>query len=154
MNQSDIEHRDQVLRAYFAGRDWDVVGEYGLKRKLVLNSSQLLPNYPFLIDDEWECEPGQTNEGRGDFVFTDGKGRFAVVEVKYLVLNENGSAAGRKGSTRRNGNTKKRRKVEGQASDYAEKLRAKLGNAQSVEAYYFTSDDEKELKRIETGTAP
>ncbi|ESA37921.1 hypothetical protein N836_34575 [Leptolyngbya sp. Heron Island J] len=44
MNQSDIEHRDQVLRAYFAGSDWDLVGEYGLNRELVLKSSQLLPN--------------------------------------------------------------------------------------------------------------
>ena len=152
MNLSDIEHRDQVLRAYFAGRDWDVVGEYGLKRELVLNSLQLLPDYPFLIDDEWEYEPGQTNEGRGDLVFTDGTGRFAVVEVKYLVLNENGSTAGTKGRTRRGRNTKKRRKVEGQARDYADKLRAKLGDAQSVEAYYFTNDDETELKRIETDT--
>ncbi|EKU97018.1 hypothetical protein Lepto7375DRAFT_1056 [Leptolyngbya sp. PCC 7375] len=107
-----------------------------------------------LVDDEWEYEPGQANEGRGDLVFTDGKDRFAVVEVKYLVLNENGSATGRKGHTRRTGNTKKRRKVEGQARDYAGKLRAKLGDAQSVEAYYFTNDDKTELKRIETGIAP
>lgn len=150
MNQSDIEHRDRVLRAYFAGRDWDVVGEYGLKRELVLRSPQLLPDYPFLVDDEWECEPGRADEGRGDLVFTDGDGRFAAVEVKYLDLNQNSSAVGKKGSTRRNTNTKKRRKVESQARDYAGKLRAKLNGARSVEAYYFTNDDKRELKRAET----
>lgn len=154
MNQSDIEHRDQVLRAYFAGRNWDVVGEYDLKRELVLSSPQLLPDYPFLVDNEWECEPGRADEGRGDLVFTDGKGRFAVVEVKYLVLNEHGSADGRNSNTRRNSNTKKRRKVEDQAREYAKKLQVKLGKAQSVEAYYFTNDDRTELKRIEASITP
>jgi hypothetical protein len=88
-------------------------------------------------------------------VFTDGTGRFAVVEVKYLDLTDHdGSESQKKGKHRRNSNTKKRRKVEGQARDYAEKLRLKLGNAQSVEAYCFTNDDKKELKRIETAISP
>ena len=51
MQQSEIERRHHLLQTYFEGRDWDVVGEYDLKRQLVLNSSQLLPNYPFVIDD-------------------------------------------------------------------------------------------------------
>ncbi|WP_235071041.1 hypothetical protein [Leptolyngbya sp. Heron Island J] len=69
--------------------------------------------------------------------------------MKYLDLADQAGAENQKnGKNRRTSNTKKRRKVEGQASDYAKKLRAKLGNAQPVEAYYFTNDDKNELKRL------
>jgi hypothetical protein len=41
MNQSDIEHRNQVLRAYFKGRNWDQSGEQELKQRFVLDSPAL-----------------------------------------------------------------------------------------------------------------
>jgi len=71
-------------------------------------STQLLPDYPYVIEDEWEVEPGRTDRGRGDLVFTDGAGCFAVVEVKWLDLE----STGRTGTTKRTSNRKKRRAVE------------------------------------------
>ena len=144
MKRSEIERRNRLLRNYFDGRDWDAVGEYGLKRELVLNSSQLLPNYSFVIDDEWEVEPGRSDQGRGDLVFTDGQGNFAVVEVKYLDLpSKDSPISNRSGKKRRESNREKRRQVEAQAPKYAKRLREKLGITESVAAYYFTNEYKK-----------
>ena len=83
-------HRDVVLRAFFAGKDWDENPEFKLKRALVLNVPAELSRFSFLVDDEWEVEPGNTNLGRGDLLFTDGEGAFAVVEVKFIDLGRPG----------------------------------------------------------------
>ncbi len=80
MTRDEAAHRDRVLKAYFAGRDWDESPEFVLKREFVLRSLEFLPEYPLAWDDEWEVEPGQSDEGKGDLVLTDGTGRFAVVE--------------------------------------------------------------------------
>ncbi|MFG6107683.1 hypothetical protein U2F10_36010 [Leptothoe sp. EHU-05/26/07-4] len=140
MNQSDIEHRDQVLRAYFKGRNWDQAGEQALKRRFVLDSKTLLPDYPFVIDDEWEVEPGRANEGRGDLVFTDGNGCFAVVEVKYIDLTGDNRLG--TGKTRRKSNQGKRKTVKDQAKKYAAHLLEKLDATALVEAYFFTNEHE------------
>ncbi|EKU97086.1 hypothetical protein Lepto7375DRAFT_0956 [Leptolyngbya sp. PCC 7375] len=137
MNQSDIAHRDQVLRAYFEGRNWDQAGEQALKQRFVSDSKTLLPDYPFVINDEWEVNPGRTDEGRGDLVFTDGNGRFAVVEVKYIDLT--GEKRSGLWKNIKNSNTKKRAKVRKQAKKYAEYLSEKLDVTASVEAYFFTN---------------
>ncbi|MCU0569897.1 MAG: hypothetical protein MUF49_25410 [Oculatellaceae cyanobacterium Prado106] len=148
----DIESRHKVLCTYFEGRDWDRNGEYVLKRELVLMREQLLPNYPYVIEDEWEVEPGRTDKGRGDLVFSDGMGRFAVVEVKWLdLLDHEQSESTRNGDTRRVSNRKKRRKVEKQALEYAKayeetQLREDVTVLQ-VEAYLFTNDYDRP-KRI------
>lgn len=140
MNLSQIEHRNQVLRAYFEGRDWDTNGEYALKRKLVLNSTKLLPDYPYVIEDEWEVQPGRTDRGRGDLVFTDGSGSFAVVEVKAIDLE----STERTGTTKRVSNRKKRRTVEEQAFRYAEIYQKSLNEDQTVgnqvKSYLFTNE--------------
>ncbi|TVQ06772.1 MAG: hypothetical protein EA368_16195 [Leptolyngbya sp. DLM2.Bin27] len=136
MNKADIVRRDQVLRAYFAGRDWDDNNEYSLKRKLVLHSHELLPSYPFLIDDEWETEPNRNQAGKGDLLFADGKGRFAVVEVKWLDCDNSGKTA----KTRR---TQKRKKVKDQAVDYANSLAERLKIFAQIEGYWFTNECEK-----------
>lgn len=140
MNQNEIEHRNQVLRAYFEGRNWDRNNEYALKRKLILNSHQLLPNYPYVIEDEWEVEPGRTDRGRGDLVFTNGLGYFAIVEVKWIDIE----GLGRSGSTKRTSNRKKRRAVEEQALTYAKIYRTllieKFDGLNQIEAYMFTNE--------------
>ena len=138
MDCSEIFYRNRILRTYFQGRNWDNNGEFILKRKLVLNSKQLLQGYPYLIEDEWEVEPGRTDSGRGDLVFTDACCNFAVVEVKCIDLESTGHNA----STKR---TKKRRKVEEQAIKYAEKYREiasyYIKNLEpQVEAFIFTND--------------
>lgn len=142
MHLSQIEHRNQVIRAYFEGRDWDTNGEYALKRRLVLNSKKLFPSYPYVIEDEWEVQPGRTDQGRGDLVFTDGSGGFAVVEVKSLDLE----SIGRTGTTKRVSNRKKRRMVEEQALRYAEIYQKNLDEnqvaANRVKPYLFTNEHE------------
>lgn len=140
MERSEIEHCDRILRAYFEGRNWDRNNEYSLKRKLILNSSQLLPNYSYVIEDEWEVEPGRTDKGRGDLVFTDGNGQFAVVEVKWIDVE----GLGRAGTTKRGSNRKKRRTVEKQSIDYANDyfklLSRQLVIVKQMEAYIFTNE--------------
>jgi hypothetical protein len=144
MEHEKILHRDKVLDSYFAGRDWDENDEYTLKRKLVLNRDRLLPQYPYVIEDEWDVIDSRTDLGRGDLVFTDGTGCFAVVEVKWIDLD----SGSRTGSTKRTSNHKKRRKVEEQAIEYANNYRIKLSaneliDVKSIEAFYFTNECDK-----------
>jgi hypothetical protein len=134
IDRADIEHRDRVLRAYFEGRNWDGNNEYALKRKLVMNSLELLPDYPFVIDDEWEVKPSRGDQGKGDLIFTNGEGRFAVVEVKWIDLE-------RRGKTVRTGRNKDRKKVKEQAARYRDILAEKLGPDFHVEGYYFTNNE-------------
>lgn len=133
IDRSEVQRRDEVLRAYFQGRDWDENQEYALKRDLVLRSAELLPDYPYLFDDEWEVEANRTQDGKGDLIFTDGEGRYAVVEVKWLDLDNSGK-------TTRNNRTKKRQKVQEQAITYAYELKQKLDDSAQVSAYWFTNE--------------
>jgi hypothetical protein len=141
MDKPELERRDRVLRAYFEGRDWDKNNEYALKRRLVLNSQSLLLGYPLLFDDEWEVEPNRNQKGRGDLLFTDGEGRYAVVEVKWLDVNNTGK-------TTRNNRTKKRQKVRDQAANYVDALAQCLETFTQIEGYRLTNeDDEPQLVR-------
>jgi hypothetical protein len=141
MNENEIQHRDQVLRAYFKGRDWDSNEEYLLKQKLILRSDRLLPEYQYVIEDEWEVESGRVDRGCGDLVFTDGLRRFAVVEVKWIDFQSEGKTA----RTKRN---KKKNTVEEQAIKYAEIYEQKLPAINpyidnQVAAYIYTNEDDK-----------
>lgn len=134
MDRHQIEHRNRVIRAYFDGRNWDENAEYLLKRKLVERSIQLLPKYQYVIEDEWEVESGRADKGKGDLVFTDGNGYFAIVEVKWIDRE----TTGRTSCSRR---TRKRQAVKAQAIDYAH-IYAKRYLA-IVEAFMFTNEDER-----------
>ncbi len=136
MDADEIRHRDNVLRAYFNGRNWDKNNEYALKRQLVLKNHQLLPDYPYVIEDEWEVELGRSDKGRGDLVFTNGNSSFAVVEVKWIDLE----GMGRTGSTKRTSNNKKRRVVEKQAVKYANPYSQRQRDVLSVESFIFTNE--------------
>ncbi|MBW4462260.1 MAG: hypothetical protein KME47_18785 [Nodosilinea sp. WJT8-NPBG4] len=144
MNKADMVRRDQVLRAYFKGRNWDNNNEYVLKRELVRHSQELLPSYPLLIDDEWEVEPNRTQEGKGDLIFADGEGRFAVVEVKWLNLDNSGKTA----KTRCK---HQRKKVKDQAAEYTGFVGQRLKIFAQIEGYWFTNEcDKPQLeKRLE-----
>jgi hypothetical protein len=140
MELEKIENRDQIIHCYFDGRDWDKNGEFTLKRELVLNRAQLLPKYPYVIEDEWEVIDGRTDLGRGDLVFTDGNGCFAIVEVKWLDIESGANACNKR--------TKKRRKVKEQARKYARHYQNRLmstesNSMKSIEALYFTNDCKK-----------
>lgn len=136
MNQDEAKRRDGVLRAYFEGRDWDAAGEFGLKRDFVMRSAELLPDLPYLVDDEWEVIPGHAQGGRGDLVMTDGLGNFAAIEVKLIV----GGTWGGSGSSRRRSRTKKRQKVRKQAQEYAGVLTRRHPDAVDVRAYMWTNE--------------
>lgn len=82
MDQAEAQRRNQLLRQFFEGKDWDRSEAYQLKRELVLRSSELLPDFPLLIDDQWEVQTGKP--GRGDLIFADLEGNYAVVEVRHL----------------------------------------------------------------------
>ena len=131
MDKYQIEHRNRVLRAYFKARDWDENGEYLLKQRLVQYSTILLPEYPYLIEDEWEVETGQSDKGKGDLVFANEHLCFAVIEVKYIDLESTGNTS----SSRR---TAKRQAVKKQAINYAVTYARRY--LQNVEAFTFTNE--------------
>lgn len=143
MDMNEAERRDQVLRAFFEGKSWDDNEEFKLKRHLVLNSASMLPGFPLVVDDEWEFVPGQTNHGRGDLVFTDGKGAFAVVEVKFIDL-------GRTGKTARKKRTDSRGKVVEQALRYANIAVERYAASQPVRAFTYTNEGES---LVDVGTS-
>ena len=138
----DHNHRDRVLRAFFTGKDWDENPEAKLKRQLVLEGHPELARFPFLVDDEWEVYPGATNLGRGDLVFTDGQGAFAVVEVKYIDRERTGRTARAKRNDSRG-------KVVEQARLYAARLHGRYPElVRMVEPFAFTN--ESGLERVRT----
>lgn len=137
MNIQEIKHRNFVLRSYFEGRNWDLNSEYIIKQRLVLDSDRLLPQYPYVVEDEWEVTPDRSNEGKGDLVFTDASGCFAVIEVKHININSFGGNS----STKR---TLKRKTVKEQAIIYAEHYIKLASNQQmcvkQVSAFIFTNE--------------
>jgi hypothetical protein len=79
MTEDETRQRDDVLRAYFAARNWDNDPFFELQREVVLRSGELLGAWPFVVDHLWRLEP--TRPGYGHLVFADGIGGFATVEV-------------------------------------------------------------------------
>lgn len=136
MDVDEAQRRDKVLRAYFEGRDWDGPGEFRVKRSLAIEGHEALSSFPYLVDDEWEISLGQTNKGRGDLVFTDGRGNWATVETKWI----DGGTDGGSGKTRRGSRRKKRRKVEEQAILYASLLAHFRDDVVEVRAFLHTNE--------------
>ena len=133
IDRAKIEHRDRVLRAYFEGRNWDGNQEFALTQEVVMRRQELLPDYPFVFDYEWEVEPNRSDNGKGDLIFTDAAGRFAVVEVKWIDTFNTGPTSRKKRNADRN-------KVRSQAADYRTFLAAKLQISGQVEGYYYTNE--------------
>ncbi len=107
--------------AMISGRDWDLDTEQGLVRQLVINSTGLLPAWPFLVGYEW----GPPGETRGDLLFFDGVGSFAAVEVKALPAKER---------------NRRRNQVEKQAMEAATRV-ADLWPGARVTPLVYTDDD-------------
>ncbi|AFY93155.1 hypothetical protein [Chamaesiphon minutus] len=133
MDKYQIEYRNRVLRDYIRDRNWDKNDEYLLKQQLVKCSTILLPEYPYLIEDEWEVETSQSDKGKGDLVFASEYLRFAVVEIKYIDRKSTGRTASRK-------RTAKRQEVKQQAIDYAAIYARR--HLQNVEVFTFTNEKE------------
>ena len=125
---------DAALRAEFAEADGTCGdGERQLKCDVVLRPPALLAPFGLLVSDEWEPIPGWSQGGRGDLVFTDGRGRYAVVEVKWMAR----LYAGPSQRKRRN---RKRGKVKEQARAYAEYVLGTRADAIEVRMMTYTND--------------
>mmetsp|Transcript_23353 Transcript_23353/g.59624 ORF Transcript_23353/g.59624 Transcript_23353/m.59624 type:complete len:227 (-) Transcript_23353:158-838(-) len=76
--------------------------EHNLKLELLKEMPfPLARYYPFLYLNEWECEPGFTQHGKGDLVFASPERRFAVVETKWIDLASSGATAQKRRTTHR-----------------------------------------------------
>lgn len=81
----EIIHGDKTIRSYILARTWEKNPEFLLVRQVVKNLTKKkleLRKFKYLYDYEWEVEPGLTNKGKGDLIFTDGKSSFLIVECK------------------------------------------------------------------------
>lgn len=81
----DIKHRDKTIRCYIISRNWDKNPEFLLVREVVQNLKTRRPElseFKYIYDYEWEVEPGLSDKGKGDLIFTDGNNNFLVVECK------------------------------------------------------------------------
>ena len=125
MDEAEARRRDRILRTYLLARDWDRDRERRLCRVLAERSHNLLPEHPYIVGYEWEAFSDDVNGDRGDLLFVDGRGRFAVVEVKQVD-----------GANKRND---ARRKVEEQAQKFARVVQGLYPGAQ-VSAWVFTDD--------------
>ena len=121
-----------------AGNFW----EAQLENKLLKRPPGCLCNFPYLYLREWTSVAG----GKGDVVFTDGQGLFAVVEIKYINL-----------SNKRNVQRKKRKCVKEQAQTYGQAFRRQHAEAAVVIAGVYTEAqnsvqwialEDQEIKRV------
>ena len=129
----DSELRGTISKQHFGG------AEFQLAKKLVQNSQTLLPTYPYLFRYEWDVIPDWSHTGCGDLVFTDGRGNYAIVEVKHIP-----QSSGRTIRTRRN---RKRKDVIIQARWYARNFTTHFHRTmnvsfplQKIEGYTFTNE--------------
>ena len=132
-----IAERDRVLRAFLRDKSWDLDPEERLRNKFLLEEIARIPemaSYIFLWGLEWSVEgEGVSEAGRGDAVLTDGHGRFAVLEFKYIDNTTSGATA----RTRR---TKKRKEVLEQVKTYAAFFHRAHPSARAVAAYAVTNE--------------
>lgn len=127
---SEALKRDRELREDLAWTAWPGEHEQGLKALLLSNPPPPLDQFPFVWADEWLVVPGRDDCGKGDLIFTDGQGRFAVVELKWFDHRDTGR-------TRRARRNHKRNKVREQASRYAETFWHLEPAALDVRAFTF-----------------
>ncbi|MFM7424944.1 MAG: hypothetical protein ACKO7W_08140, partial [Elainella sp.] len=107
------------------------------------------PQYPYVVDDEWQVKVGRLELGRGDLVFADGAGHYAVVEVKWIDLE----GIGRQKRTTKESNRRKRNEVRAQARRYAAILLDIWEDTEQVQAFVFTNERQRP-KLIDTLEKP
>ncbi|MAA79333.1 MAG: hypothetical protein CL916_08735 [Deltaproteobacteria bacterium] len=127
MNLDEIIQRDNHIRKMYKDHILfdNIRSERDLKIYLISNSSELLPDYTYVVDDEWFVIDGKSQYGKGDLLFTDGTGHFAVVEIKYLTPYS--------GATARKKRNKGKNKVEEQVYKYVYEYRNKHPEIVTIE---------------------
>lgn len=112
----DVRRRHKVLHNYIEQKDWGLDAEATLLREFILSQDHPVRSvYKFVYDLDWRADLPHGLFGRGDLVLTDGKGKFLVVEVKYIDPLE--------GRTMRTRRTKKRKEVLAQTYTYLQAFR-------------------------------
>ncbi len=87
----EIKHRDKTIRSYILSKNWDKNPEFLIVKEVVQDLAKKKPEFSkfkFVFDYEWEVEPGLSNKGKGDLIFTDGKNNFLIVECKNKNAQE------------------------------------------------------------------
>lgn len=129
LTQRDSQNR---LRVWTASQS----PEQDLHQTLLDSFPAALRDYSFLWNYEWPDRPS-SKQRKGDFVFTDGLSRFAVVECKVLPWTP-------KSSKKR---TAKRKEVRQQAQEIATAMKADFSHRTVVYATY-TNDTEPVLSAL------
>jgi hypothetical protein len=121
---------DKARRAAYEDlRLEDCRGERRLKLDILRGNHPELAAFPFLCANEWEPRPGLSQWGCGDLVCTDGRGSYAVIELKWV--NTGGNRENRR---------KKRRKVVWQAKKYARMWAVLHPDARRVIGFSYTEE--------------
>ncbi len=128
MERLDLDHRNSLQGAPPLEA---ITNELELTQYLVASDQPQLRAFPLLIGWEWHVYPNRSQCGVGDLLFTDGTGRFAVVEVKFLTP--------RGGHTARESRRRGRRKVELQAKTFGMLLLRFNPGIRGVDSFYFTN---------------
>jgi hypothetical protein len=103
--------------------------EYSLHKEILLQIPPKWNRWKYLWNWEWYPDASVPQKGKGDFVFTDGKDSFLVVECKFLDM---GDGQGPKQNKQKN-------KVKEQAKKYA-KFVAECEQTTSVYYILYTND--------------
>jgi hypothetical protein len=132
MFDNKIAYRDKIIRQYLKKRDWDddlLLGqnaEFLLMRKIIefqFNTEYydgILGQYPYIYNYEYEIIT-EAGIGKGDFIFTDMKGNYLIVECKSVSQKSTSSKR-----------TAKRKKLREQVPRYVKHLKFKLPNSKSI----------------------
>ena len=131
-----IKHKDKIIRNYILGRNWDKNNEFLIAQQIIKGKKikNYLKKFPYVYDYEWEVVHGHNNYGKGDLVFTDGKGNFLIVECKYIDLSDTGSTA-------RTKRRKKRRYIEEQITRYIDAFKRKNRETKKVSGLGVTNEE-------------
>ncbi len=112
-----VEARDKEIRLNNFYTDYltpldQITHEVDLHKYILHHQPTLAiyQDYPYIIEYEYQVNPPFSQDGSGDMIFTDKKGNFLIVELKFLTP--------RMGKTANKLRQTHRRKVEEQAFEY------------------------------------
>ncbi len=95
IDMKEIIHRHDTLQKYIINRTWDSHPrgkpiEFELIREVVNGLAIRKPElneFIYIYDYEWEVTPGESDKGKGDLIFTNGKDSFLIIECKTKDSN-------------------------------------------------------------------
>ncbi|MHA1490441.1 MAG: hypothetical protein ACTSRI_12400 [Promethearchaeota archaeon] len=91
IDKEELLHRDKTIRSFINAKDWDRNPEFLLVKDVINdlgNRRPELKDCKYIYDYEWEVKYGETHEGKGDLIFTDGMDDYLIVECKNKDSHE------------------------------------------------------------------